>query len=327
MIYSHDPKPQDDQPSTNMLRHPVHPWRQSSVLQILSPASKSKPQKVKCTICNVTMLNEIDMKQHLNGKRHRINYTAYSNSNNGHAPKHKKKKKNKKRKRKREKPLPCATPSASNSLIMSDNETNPLQKNLSLNDMLYGSFETQTNTQPKKKAKLNNGEAIEVIVLDSDDHKSDRNTTAHHNTMPCLEDVNGNIMKHVEPLDTNANLTQIETDIIALVPLTQHELFNFNVDWMLVDGMHIIQNVMKHWLDDRFGEYLGEQQAALVNFVMGLLIVHCGAIDVMNELQCILKDDTEQFVVKMWRRLVFEILKVSHHSHRMNANHNSNKLM
>lgn len=101
-------------------------------------------------------------------------------------------------------------------------------------------------------------------------------------------------------------------DIVRLIPNGQRQLFNFDVDWRIVDEQDIVERVMRGWLNDRFREYLGQEEAVLVNFVVDLLKKHNSATKVVTQLRMVLDKDTEQFVLKMWRRLVFEMLKAVH---------------
>eukprot|EP01084_Bolivina_argentea_P181200 312979_1 len=101
-------------------------------------------------------------------------------------------------------------------------------------------------------------------------------------------------------------------DIVRLIPNTQRELFNFDIDWKIVDKTEIIETVMRNWLNDRFREYLGQEEDVLVNFVVELLKKHNSGTKVVTQLRMVLDKDTEQFVQKMWRRLIFETLKAIH---------------
>jgi len=101
-------------------------------------------------------------------------------------------------------------------------------------------------------------------------------------------------------------------DIVRLIPNGQRQLFNFEMDWRIVDKHDIVERVMRGWLNDRFREYLGQEEEVLVKFVMDLLKKHNSATKMVTQLRMVLDKDTEQFVVKMWKRLVFEMLKAIH---------------
>lgn len=112
--------------------------------------------------------------------------------------------------------------------------------------------------------------------------------------------------------ENQMNLKNIHNtrDIIGLIPKENKKLFDFVLDWNVVDKAGIIDEIMKKWLNDRFCEYLGQEEEDLVKFVIKLLKQHQSVRQIITQLRMVLDKDTEQFVVKMWRRLVFETLKV-----------------
>lgn len=69
---------------------------------------------------------------------------------------------------------------------------------------------------------------------------------------------------------------------------------------------------MRDWIDARIEEYLGEPEADLTNFTVGLIAHRITPKDIIAEMKMVLVEDAEGFVVKMWRRLIFESLKVKY---------------
>lgn len=104
-----------------------------------------------------------------------------------------------------------------------------------------------------------------------------------------------------------------QKELVALIPRDPKETLEYEVDWSLVQQSDLVEQKMRSWIDARLTEYLGGQEdVELTNFVVGLLSKHSPPKKIKNEMQMVLVEDAEDFVVKMWRRLIFETLKVKY---------------
>lgn len=56
-------------------------------------------------------------------------------------------------------------------------------------------------------------------------------------------------------------------------------------------------------------EYLGEEVPSLVNFILAKLQEHCAPQALVAALETVLDEEVEPFVVKLWRMLIFSILR------------------
>jgi len=100
--------------------------------------------------------------------------------------------------------------------------------------------------------------------------------------------------------------------LVSYIPKDQETLFQYTIDWDLVEKNDIVEKVMRVWIDARIQEYLGEKEADLTNFAVGLLAHRIPPKDIISEMEMVLVEDAEGFVVKMWRRIIFESLKVKY---------------
>jgi len=100
--------------------------------------------------------------------------------------------------------------------------------------------------------------------------------------------------------------------LVSYIPKDQEKLFQYPIDWDLVEKNDLVEKVMRVWIDARIQEYLGEQEADLTNFALGLLAHRIPPKDIISEMEMVLVEDAEGFVVKMWRRIIFESLKVKY---------------
>jgi len=101
-------------------------------------------------------------------------------------------------------------------------------------------------------------------------------------------------------------------DLVEYIPKDQIKLLNYPINWDLVDENGLIEKVMRGWIDSRIKEYLGEEEADLTNFAVGLLTNHLPPKDIISEMEVVLLEDSLGFVVKMWRRMIFESLKIKY---------------
>ena len=57
--------------------------------------------------------------------------------------------------------------------------------------------------------------------------------------------------------------------------------------------------------------YTGETEAALTEFILTKLASQCTPEALQEEMTAVLDDDAETFVIKLWRMLIFSILKIT----------------
>lgn len=104
-----------------------------------------------------------------------------------------------------------------------------------------------------------------------------------------------------------------QKELIALIPKEPKQTLNYQIDWDLVKKSGLVEKKMRRWIDDRLTEYMGGQEdVELTNFVVGLLAKQTLPEKIKTELAVVLVEDAENFVVKMWRRLIFETMKIKY---------------
>lgn len=97
--------------------------------------------------------------------------------------------------------------------------------------------------------------------------------------------------------------------LLATVPKMKGELFAHDVNWAIYDkyGLH---ETMRPWISKKATEVFGEELAEFVDYVVASTKEHLSALRMLELLESLLDDDAENFVVLMWRKLIFEIKKV-----------------
>ncbi|KAG1326967.1 RNA-binding protein 25 [Cocos nucifera] len=97
--------------------------------------------------------------------------------------------------------------------------------------------------------------------------------------------------------------------LIDMIPKTKEELFIYEINWDIYDK-HELHERMRPWISKKITEFLGEEEATLVDYIVSCTKDHMRASKLLELLSSILDDEAEMFVLKMWRMLIFEIKKV-----------------
>uniref|UniRef100_A0A1J3HM99 RNA-binding protein 25 n=1 Tax=Noccaea caerulescens TaxID=107243 RepID=A0A1J3HM99_NOCCA len=94
--------------------------------------------------------------------------------------------------------------------------------------------------------------------------------------------------------------------LIDTIPKTKEELFSYEINWDMYDK-HQVHVKLRPWISKKIMEFLGEEEATLVDFIVSNTQQHVKASQMLELLQSILDEEAEMFVLKMWRMLIFEI--------------------
>ena len=98
-------------------------------------------------------------------------------------------------------------------------------------------------------------------------------------------------------------------ELIAAIPTKRDELFAYGVDWEAAERGGVVESKLRPWVSKKIEEYLGEEEPTLVEFVTSKLAARQPAETIVAELSKVLDDEAEKFVVKLWRMLLFEVLR------------------
>lgn len=94
--------------------------------------------------------------------------------------------------------------------------------------------------------------------------------------------------------------------MIDKIPTTKEELFAYPIDSSLVDAV-LMEKRIRPWINKKIVEYIGEPEPTLVDFICSKVLVGSEPQSLLNDVQMVLDDEAEVFVVKMWRLLIYEI--------------------
>jgi len=107
-----------------------------------------------------------------------------------------------------------------------------------------------------------------------------------------------------KPLTAEEKKKQIK-QLIERIPTAKDELFAFDLIWDMVDST-LMEKRIKPWINKKIIEYIGEEEQSLVEYICTKVVAKSTPTTILEDVQMVLDDEAEVFVVKMWRLLVYE---------------------
>lgn len=89
-------------------------------------------------------------------------------------------------------------------------------------------------------------------------------------------------------------------DLIDRIPTRKEDVYDYDVDWDAFERGEGQERVEK-WLRKKVEELLGEQDEEMVRFVADKISSRCSPRHIDEEMRPILEEETDQFVIKLWR--------------------------
>ncbi|XP_012679210.1 RNA-binding protein 25 isoform X2 [Clupea harengus] len=93
--------------------------------------------------------------------------------------------------------------------------------------------------------------------------------------------------------------------LIEKIPTAKAELFSYPLDWSIVDSS-LMDRRIRPWINKKIIEYIGEEEATLVDFVCSKVMAHSTPQTILDDVAMVLDEEAEVFIVKMWRLLIYE---------------------
>jgi len=97
-------------------------------------------------------------------------------------------------------------------------------------------------------------------------------------------------------------------NVINQIPTDQPALFEYKINWDLIDAKKLIDDKLRPWVSKKITEYLGEEEPTLIEYVCKKLHEHSPPQDIIAQLQHVLEEEASTFVIKMWRMLIYVML-------------------
>eukprot|EP01087_Luapelamoeba_hula_P020692 TRINITY_DN7108_c0_g1_i4.p1 TRINITY_DN7108_c0_g1~~TRINITY_DN7108_c0_g1_i4.p1 ORF type:complete len:644 (+),score=113.72 TRINITY_DN7108_c0_g1_i4:1885-3816(+) len=117
----------------------------------------------------------------------------------------------------------------------------------------------------------------------------------------------------LDPLKSEEQLKQEKEEeakaIVKMIPTDKDALFAFPVSWEDIEAGSILSKRMQPWVAKKIVEYLGEEEPALEQFIITKMGEKMTPPELLGQLSVVLAEEAEQFVIKLWRMLIFEMLR------------------
>jgi len=94
--------------------------------------------------------------------------------------------------------------------------------------------------------------------------------------------------------------------IIDQIPAKKEELFAYGLKWDVLQEAGVLGRKVESWVAKKVVEYMGAEEKELVQFAMEQIVARKSPHEMIEQLQIVLEEEAEMFVIKLWRMLIFE---------------------
>ena len=148
-----------------------------------------------------------------------------------------------------------------------------------------------------KRRKMQVADIFNQDLDDDDDHKPKKKLKP---LPPVITD-----KKKEKPAAVDDKKQHIKS-LIEKIPTDKTALFEYTVDWDLVDNQ-LMEKRIRPWVNKKIAEYIGEPEPSLTDFICSKVLAGSQPKAILDDVQMVLDEEAEVFVVKMWRLLIYEI--------------------
>ncbi|XP_028159622.1 RNA-binding protein 25-like [Ostrinia furnacalis] len=94
--------------------------------------------------------------------------------------------------------------------------------------------------------------------------------------------------------------------LIDKIPTQKEQLFQYKLDAAHIDAA-LMDKKIRPWINKKIIEYIGEPEPTLVDFICSKVLAGSAPQGILDDVQMVLDEEAEVFVVKMWRLLIYEL--------------------
>jgi len=159
--------------------------------------------------------------------------------------------------------------------------------------------------KPKLNLKLDRATEVKENVITMDLNRKEANIKFNVATpVPQGNAANADEQKKLSDLEA----------IVSKIPKTKADLFDYKLNWAIIATSDLVEKKVKPWLFKQSKEYIGQEEAEFVNIILKRLANRESPQNILKRVEKLLDEDAEDFVMKLWRMLIFESLKLEHAS-------------
>jgi RNA-binding protein 25 len=97
-------------------------------------------------------------------------------------------------------------------------------------------------------------------------------------------------------------------NIIKLVPVEKEDLYNYTIDWDFVDKYNISET-LRDFVNKKIYSFYGQEEKTLVDLIITQISLHISPKELENNISPFIENESELFILKLWRMLIFNIKK------------------
>jgi RNA-binding protein 25 len=195
-------------------------------------------------------------------------------------------------------------------LISLSLNANAKKKKLEVKDVFNNDDESEESNGPKKRKLVPLGEKYNFIykgLLTNSLYLTvdyDENTASKEQT-PTPGATTTKSSKSKETAKSSEEKRKHIKSIIDKIPTEKLDLFNYPLDRGEIDST--IEKKIRPWINKKIIEYIGEPEPTLVDFICSKVLAGSPPQVILDDVQMVLDEEAEVFVVKMWRLLIYEV--------------------
>lgn len=168
------------------------------------------------------------------------------------------------------------------------------KKRLEVKDVFSIDEETEDLSGAKKR---------KLVPLDYDEKL--------HPSGLAMDSANGNAadpasVTHRRSAESQEERRKQIKSIIDKIPTEKADLFAFQLEWNAID-QSLMEKKIRPWINKKIIEYIGEPEPTLVDFICSKVMAGSTPAGILDDVQMVLDEEAEVFVVKMWRLLIYEV--------------------
>jgi hypothetical protein len=113
-----------------------------------------------------------------------------------------------------------------------------------------------------------------------------------------------------QPSPSSVQSQQTASAFAAKIPSDTASLFVSTIRWDLAEKHNLLENKVKPWVTKRILEYLEVEEPTMIQFICSHIKERKPPKELIAQLKPVFEDETEVFVITLWRMLVLESLKM-----------------
>lgn len=118
------------------------------------------------------------------------------------------------------------------------------------------------------------------------------------------------ILEKIDQDDDVKKQVELAKKLYEKIPTRKNELFKYPVNWEIIEKSNIYEKKLRPWVANRIKDLLGSEEEKVINLIVTKVKKKCPPQEIEDKVETFLEKEAEEFVVKMWKLIVFEQLKI-----------------